>query len=36
MAPGFHVSGFELADEETLQGFSGEVAAQVREFIAPR
>jgi uncharacterized protein len=36
MAPGFHLSGFELADETTLEGFRHEVANTVRELIAPR
>jgi predicted cupin superfamily sugar epimerase len=35
MAPGFHPSGFELATQDTVGGFSPNVADMVRAFVAP-
>lgn len=34
MAPGFHISGFELATAETMKDFSPDVAERVRDFMA--
>lgn len=36
MAPGFHVSGFELASEAIVEGFAPEVARRVRAILPPR
>lgn len=36
MAPGFHVSGFELATPDLVDGFSPDVAERLRGFLAPR
>jgi uncharacterized protein len=36
MAPGFHVSGFELATEGIVDTFAPGVARKVRAFLAPR